>query len=65
MVIVACLLLPFVGLMLYGMDRVEDWLTRSPKPPRHAGARHLRLIVGGRQETAPRSRAGRHLSHAA
>ncbi|MFD0394120.1 hypothetical protein ACFQ3Z_24530 [Streptomyces nogalater] len=35
MAIVACLLLPVVGLLLYGMDRVEDWLTRSPRPPRH------------------------------
>ncbi|CAM5276178.1 hypothetical protein [Streptomyces canarius] len=65
MVIVACLLLPFVGLLLYGMDRVEDWLTRSPEPPCHAGARRLRLIAGGRQEPATRSGPGRRPSHAA
>ncbi|MEW2285127.1 hypothetical protein [Streptomyces sp. NPDC047841] len=77
MVIVACLLLPLVGLLLYGMDRVEDWLTRSPGPPRHAGARRLRLIAGGRQGsparpgtggrqgTAARSRTPRHTSRAA
>ncbi|MFH9086733.1 MULTISPECIES: hypothetical protein [unclassified Streptomyces] len=65
MVIVACLLLPFVGLLLYGMDRVEDWLTRSPEPPRHAGARRLRVIPGGRQGPATRSRTGRRPSRAA
>ncbi|MEW2510402.1 hypothetical protein [Streptomyces sp. NPDC046870] len=58
MVIVACLLLPFVGLLLYGMDRVEDWLTRSSGPPRHAGARRLRLIAGGRQESPARAGTG-------
>ncbi|MEU1465912.1 hypothetical protein ABZ467_35775 [Streptomyces sp. NPDC005727] len=29
------------------MDRTEDWLTRTPRPPRHAQPRHLRLIQGG------------------
>ncbi len=77
MVVVACLLLPSVGLLLYGMDRVEDWLTRSPGPPRHAGSRRLRLIAGGRQEAPARpgtggrertpagSRTGRRASRAA
>ncbi|MGW2492111.1 hypothetical protein ACWCV9_33515 [Streptomyces sp. NPDC001606] len=48
-VIVACLLLPVVAVLLYGMDRVEDWLSRTPRPPRHSRTRHLRLIEGGRQ----------------
>lgn len=48
-VIVACLLLPTVTVLLYGMDRVEDWLTRTPRRPRHAHtrSRHLRLVQGG------------------
>ncbi|MEU0335400.1 hypothetical protein [Streptomyces sp. NPDC006193] len=65
MVIVACLLLPVVGVLLYGMDRVEDWLSRSPKRPRHAGGRHLRLIQGGRQRTATRSHAAPRSSRVA
>ncbi|TGN75701.1 hypothetical protein E5083_18810 [Streptomyces bauhiniae] len=52
MAIVAILLLPVVTMLLYGMDRTEDWLARGPKPPRHARARHLRLIHGGRRQTA-------------
>ncbi|MFD4539656.1 hypothetical protein [Streptomyces bauhiniae] len=52
MAIVAILLLPVVTVLLYGMDRTEDWLARGPKPPRHARGRHLRLIPGGRQRTA-------------
>ncbi|GAA2730872.1 hypothetical protein [Streptomyces nogalater] len=65
MAIVACLLLPVVGLLLYGMDRVEDWLTRSPRPPRHGAPRHLRLIRGGGQSAGTRSRTGRRSSDAA
>ncbi|MFK4111154.1 hypothetical protein [Streptomyces sp. NPDC002176] len=53
MAIVAFLLLPVVTMLLYGMDRTEDWLSRAPKPPRHARSRHLRLIHGGRREAAP------------
>ncbi|MFF8647968.1 hypothetical protein ACF06D_06895 [Streptomyces griseoluteus] len=52
MAIVALLLLPVVTMLLYGMDRTEDWLARGPKPPRHARGRHLRLIHGGRRQTA-------------
>ncbi|MFC9157051.1 hypothetical protein ACFTT0_18975 [Streptomyces bauhiniae] len=53
MAIVAILLLPVVTMLLYGMDRTEDWLARAPEPPRHARGRHLRLIHGGRRQTAP------------
>ncbi|MFG3044429.1 hypothetical protein ACGFZR_05815 [Streptomyces sp. NPDC048241] len=53
MAIVAFLLLPVVTMLLYGMDRTEDWLSRAPKPPRHARSRHLRLIHGGRPDAAP------------
>ncbi|GGW57432.1 hypothetical protein GCM10010503_38470 [Streptomyces lucensis JCM 4490] len=65
MVIVACALLPIVAVLLYGMDRVEDWLTRTPRPPRHARTRHLRLIDGGRQDSLTRPHACRRRSDAA
>ncbi|MER6366843.1 hypothetical protein ACFWBS_43755 [Streptomyces mirabilis] len=52
MIVVAVLLLPLLGLLLYGMDRVEDRLTARPPEPRHAGGRRLRLIPGGRAHTA-------------
>ncbi|GAB1340229.1 hypothetical protein ACE1SV_68190 [Streptomyces sp. E-15] len=65
MVVVACLLLPVVAVLLYGMDRVEDWLTRAPQRPRHAQPRHLRLIQGGRQGSPARTRTGRRHSDAA
>ncbi|BDH05443.1 hypothetical protein [Streptomyces seoulensis] len=65
MAIVAILLLPVVTMLLYGMDRTEDWLTRAPGPPRHARARHLRLIHGGRQPEAPADRTGQGGSEAA
>lgn len=54
MFIVACLLLPAVAALLYGMDRVEDWLTRGPQSARrHARTRHLRLIPGGKLDSVP------------
>ncbi|MFG3122375.1 hypothetical protein ACGFYO_10265 [Streptomyces sp. NPDC048201] len=65
MAIVAILLLPVVTMLLYGMDRTEDWLTRAPAPPRHARARHLRLIHGGRRREAQADRTGRGSSEAA
>ncbi|GAA0594569.1 hypothetical protein [Streptomyces crystallinus] len=65
MFIVACLLLPTVAALLYGMDRVEEWLTRAPQPARHARTRHLRLIPGGKEDPATRTRTGRRESDAA
>ncbi|MER6735740.1 hypothetical protein [Streptomyces puniciscabiei] len=65
MVIVACLLLPMVALVLYGMDRVEDWLTRASQPSRRARGRHLRLIQGGRQVPLMRPQADQERSDAA
>ncbi|MFI8002934.1 hypothetical protein [Streptomyces sp. NPDC086010] len=55
MIAVALLLLPALGLLLYGMDRFEERLFRRP-PARHAAGRHLRL-VGGAGELPPRSPA--------
>ncbi|MFD4789762.1 hypothetical protein ACFWN1_22425 [Streptomyces sp. NPDC058459] len=55
MAIVAFLLLPVVTMLLYGMDRTEDWLARASGPPRHARARRLRLIHGGAGPAAPRA----------
>ncbi|MER6455966.1 hypothetical protein ABT270_25700 [Streptomyces sp900105245] len=65
MVIVACLLLPMAAVVLYGMDRLEDWLTRTPPTPRHARHRHLRLVQGGRHESLTRPRNGQARSNAA
>ncbi|MFF8595218.1 hypothetical protein ACF061_27995 [Streptomyces sp. NPDC015220] len=64
-VIVACLLLPSVALLLYGMDRIENRLTRTPQRPRHAHPRHLRLIQGGGRGPVARPRTGRRHSDAA
>ncbi|MFE5220465.1 MULTISPECIES: hypothetical protein [unclassified Streptomyces] len=65
MVIVACLMLPMAALALYGMDRLEDWLTRTPQAPRHARRRHLRLVQGGKHESLTRPRNGQARSNAA
>ncbi|CAL9333985.1 hypothetical protein [Streptomyces sp. NPDC095602] len=55
MIITACLLLPLMGVLLYGMDRFEDWLGGgTPDRRRHARPRHLRLIHGGAR-SAPAS----------
>lgn len=54
MIITACLLLPLMGVLLYGMDRFEDWLRGdSPDRRRHARPRHLRLIHGGARPASP------------
>ncbi|MEU9542631.1 hypothetical protein [Streptomyces mirabilis] len=60
MIVIAVLLLPLLGLLLYGMDRVEDRLTARPPEPRHAGGRRLRLILGGRQHTAHHAARRQH-----
>ncbi|MEV0241584.1 hypothetical protein AB0I06_16855 [Streptomyces sp. NPDC050674] len=44
MIIVAVLLLPAIGVLLYVMDRVEDHLSAGPSTARHARKRHLRLV---------------------
>ncbi|MEU2559927.1 hypothetical protein ABZ626_11415 [Streptomyces longispororuber] len=61
MLVVAILLLPVLGLLLFAMDRLEDSLLR-PTAARHAGPRrHLRLIPGGRSGSDARRghRSGR------
>ncbi|WP_418960364.1 hypothetical protein [Streptomyces tritici] len=59
MIAVAVLLLPVMGLLLYGMDRIEDWLPGRPRTARHARGRHLRLV---HSTSRPRStdRSPRH-----
>ncbi|MEU3897283.1 hypothetical protein [Streptomyces sp. NPDC045251] len=52
MVTVAVLLLPGLGLLLFTMTYLEDWLFGDPEPPRHARRRHLRLLPGGRDEVS-------------
>lgn len=49
----ACLLLPVMAVLLYTTSRIEEWLTRTTQPPRHARRRHLRLVPGGRQAASP------------
>ncbi len=50
MIVVAVLLLPFLGLLLFGMDRLETRMFDPPSRPstaRHGRRRgHLRLIGG-------------------
>ncbi|MFC8433351.1 hypothetical protein [Streptomyces sp. NPDC057253] len=58
MIFVAVLLLPMLGLLLYGMDRLEDRLFARPDRGRHARGR-LRLIHGG-NSPADRRTTGRH-----
>ncbi|MEU4654079.1 hypothetical protein AB0G32_09065 [Streptomyces sp. NPDC023723] len=60
MIVVAVLLLPALGLVLFGMDRLEDRLfgpPRQPSPVRHGRRRHLRLVGGTATEHRHR-RAG-------
>jgi hypothetical protein len=58
-ILTACLLLPVVAALLYTTSRIEEWLTRTAQPPRHARHRHLRLIPGGRQAVSARRTHGR------
>ncbi|MFF1437663.1 hypothetical protein ACFVZK_33080, partial [Streptomyces rochei] len=44
MVIVAVLLLPVLGLLLFTMTYLEDRLLGDPEPPRHARRRAIDLI---------------------
>ncbi|MDQ0604761.1 hypothetical protein QF037_009106 [Streptomyces canus] len=61
MIAVAALLLPVLGLLLYGMDRIEDRMTGKRPVPRHARRRHLRLIHSSTSQ--PRRRADRSSRH--
>lgn len=51
MIAVAVRLLPGLGILLYGMDRIEDRLLRRQTPARHAQVRHLRLVHSARRPT--------------
>ncbi|CAM5287633.1 hypothetical protein [Streptomyces pilosus] len=59
MILTACLLLPVMAALLYLTSRIEEWLTRTVRPPRHARRRHLRLIPGGRRAASTRRIPGR------
>ncbi|MFG3101943.1 hypothetical protein ACGFZL_15695 [Streptomyces sp. NPDC048182] len=54
MIIVAVVLLPGLGLLLYAMTSLEDrmFAAPGPGPARHARKRHLRLLPGGRGDEA-------------
>ncbi|MFJ7768395.1 hypothetical protein ACIQ1J_08290 [Streptomyces sp. NPDC097107] len=52
MVIVAVLLLPGMGLLLFTMTYLEDRLFGDAGQARHSRRRHLRLVPGGRAEEA-------------
>ncbi|MFF5157930.1 hypothetical protein ACFY3N_17040 [Streptomyces sp. NPDC000348] len=59
MILTACLLLPVMAALLYTTSRIEEWLTRTAQPPRHARRRHLRPIPGGRQAAGTLRTPGR------
>ncbi|MFF8035224.1 MULTISPECIES: hypothetical protein [unclassified Streptomyces] len=59
MILTACLLLPVMAALLYTTSRIEEWLSRTAQPPRHARHRHLHLIPGGRQGHGTRPTHGR------
>ncbi|MEE4540523.1 hypothetical protein V2S66_00895 [Streptomyces sp. V4-01] len=56
MIVVAALVLPAVTLLLFGMDRIEDWMSRPsvprvPPAAQVAAGRHLRLLPRPRRGT--------------
>ncbi|MET8473662.1 hypothetical protein ABZY90_17600 [Streptomyces sp. NPDC006422] len=51
MLIVALLLLPAMGLLLLGMDRIEDRMGPLARHSGHLSARHLRLVPGDDRNT--------------
>ncbi|MEU6366515.1 hypothetical protein ABZ876_12405 [Streptomyces sp. NPDC046931] len=65
MIAVAVLLLPVLGLLLYGMDRIEDRMAGRRRVARHARGRHLRLVHSStRRPRDPADRSPRHLDAA-
>ncbi|NUP18199.1 MAG: hypothetical protein HOZ81_19355 [Streptomyces sp.] len=64
MIIVAVLLIPMLGLLLYGMDRLEERLFDKPQDRPAHGRHRLRLIHGASQSPAGRRTAGRHVDAA-
>ncbi|MFG2308664.1 hypothetical protein ACGFS9_08230 [Streptomyces sp. NPDC048566] len=68
MTVVALLLLPAQGVLLYAMDRLEDRFLTAQDPPgrpaRHARPRHLRLVRGAASDTSG-SGAGERRAEAA
>ncbi|MEU7061836.1 hypothetical protein [Streptomyces sp. NPDC046197] len=65
MIAVAVLLLPVLGLLLYGMDRIEDQMAGRRRVARHARGRHLRLVHSSTsQPRGPVDRSQRRLDAA-
>ncbi|MEU5689274.1 hypothetical protein DEJ48_07650 [Streptomyces venezuelae] len=60
MLVVALLLLPVMGLLLIGMDRIESRLEAGAPPPTGRHRRHLRLIPGHGGRTRPAGASGQH-----
>ncbi|WP_409238121.1 hypothetical protein [Streptomyces sp. PA5.6] len=60
MLIVALLLLPVMGLLLIGMDRIESRLEAEASPPSGRHRRHLRLIPGHAGRTRQSGPTGQH-----
>ena len=60
MIVVAVLLLPMLGLLLYEMDRLEERLFGKPPEARPARGHRLRLIHGASPSSADRRATGRH-----
>ncbi|MEK0099878.1 hypothetical protein WDA79_15570 [Streptomyces sp. A475] len=59
-IVVAVLLLPMLGLLLYGVDRLEERLFSKQLRARHARGHRLRLIQSTSQPAADRRIVGRH-----
>ncbi|MET7358197.1 hypothetical protein ABZS76_07060 [Streptomyces sp. NPDC005562] len=59
MLVVALLLLPVMGLLLIGMDRVEDRLNGEGSPPSGRHRRHLRLVSSQERLGSSQERLGR------
>ncbi|MGY1584650.1 hypothetical protein [Streptomyces sp. MN13] len=64
MIAVAVLLLPVLGLLLYGMDRLEDQMAGRRRVARHARGRHLRLVHSTSRARGPADRSPRRLNAA-
>ncbi|MGW5480657.1 hypothetical protein [Streptomyces sp. NPDC004008] len=62
MIAVAVLLLPVLGLLQYGMHRIEDQTAGIKRVARRARGRHLRLVhSSASQPRGPADRSRQHL----
>jgi len=62
-IVVAVLLLPVLGVLLYAMDHIENRLSAGPRTPRHARRRHLWLVHDAGASAVESSPAGPTAQH--